>query len=193
MTSSYDQLLNMLADDEQLAADRYLLIRAKLIMYFEGRRVSPSEDHADEVLHRVAKKIDAGEEIKDVNRYVFGVARFVMLEAFHQPQMQAVDEVLQEGMKTPAVLSVSSPVVNDEADTPMQTCLRECLLELRDDKRKLLLDYYEIDEASGHHIEQRKRLAARLNKTPGALQKEICLLRKKVSECSHDCVKRELR
>jgi DNA-directed RNA polymerase specialized sigma24 family protein len=186
-------MLEMLDHDESVASDRYLNLRDKLIMYFEGRRISPSEDLADEVLHRVAKKIGEGEVIRNINQFAFGVARFVRLETFRGPPLDSLDEIEDEGGPLPSALrTASQPEDIDRNDGSMQFCLRQCLSELRDDQRKLLYDYYEIDEASGNHIEQRKRLAARLKTTAGALQKQICLLRKKVGRCSRECLEREL-
>lgn len=198
--NSYQELLILLGDDEAQASRQYLIVRAKLITYFEGRKISPAEDHADEVLHRVAAKIAAGEKIQDINRYIFGIARFVRLEHYRRPEMSVIDEahsVTERGtaMRIHSGLTVEPKIqFGDEhgSEGVMASCLSGCLAQLAKDKRQLLLAYYEADEASGKHIEQRTRLAERCNKSIGALQKQICLLRQTVSECTKDCVKREL-
>jgi DNA-directed RNA polymerase specialized sigma24 family protein len=195
---SYRQLFTLLGDDEDQAARQYLLVRSKLITYFEGRRVSPAEDYADEVLHRTAAKIGAGEEIEDVGRYVFGIARFVRLESYRKPDTETIgDDHLgsdERPAKMPAVLTVEAQPYDGEggSESVMQECLRECLVKLDENKRQLILTYYEADEASGKHIEHRRQLAERNKQTAGALQKQICLLRKKISDCAKACVQREL-
>ena len=54
-------------------------LRKKLVMYFAGRKMSPAEDYADEVILRALTKISEGEEVEDINKYVFGIARFVRM------------------------------------------------------------------------------------------------------------------
>jgi DNA-directed RNA polymerase specialized sigma24 family protein len=189
----YEQLLRYLDEtDEQSAARRYMLLRAKLTMYFEGRKISPAEDFADEVLHRVVVKISSGEKIDDINRYVFGVARFVCLEHFRQPDMETIDtESGDVRMRTHAALKVEPKIdfENGDGTDVKHRCLRSCLAELSDEKRKLLIDYYAIDETRGKHKDQRRQLAISGNRSAGALQKEICLLRKKIGNCTKECVK----
>jgi DNA-directed RNA polymerase specialized sigma24 family protein len=189
----YEQLLRYLDEtDEQSAARRYMLLRAKLSMYFEGRKISPAEDFADEVLHRVVVKISVGEKIDDINRYVFGVARFVCLEHFRQPEIETIDDDSRDvPAKTPVALTVEPKVdfEDENGSTAKHRCLRSCLAELSDEKRKLLIDYYDIDEAGAKHKDQRKQLALSSNRSAGALQKEICLLRKKIGNCTKECIK----
>lgn len=186
--SSYEMLLRYLDEnDEQSAARRYLLLRSKLTLYFEGRRISPAEDFADEVLHRTAAKIGAGEKIDDVNRYVFGIARFVCLEHYRKPQTEPIESET-DGM-TPAALRVEPNIGFEDGASVRHRCLRSCMAELSDEKRKLLIDYYAADETEGKHKAQRKKLAEMSNRSAGALQKEICLLRKKIGNCTKECVK----
>ncbi len=192
----YQELFALLGDDEDQAARHYVLLRTKLITYFEGRRISPAEDYADEVFHRTAAKIGAGEKVEDINRYVFGIARFVRLESYRKTETETIDEnhsgIDNRPAKLPDALIVDPRLPDDGSATVMHACLSECLRKLDDDKRQLILDYYEADEGGGKHIEHRRRLAERYGKSAGALQKQICLLRQKVSGCANDCVRREL-
>lgn len=189
--SSYEMLLRYLDEnDEQSAARRYLLLRSKLNLYFEGRKISPAEDFADEVLHRVAAKIGGGEKIDDINRYVFGIARFVCLEHYRKPQIETIESDGGDFQtRTPAALIVEPNVNFEDGASVRHRCLRSCMAELSDEKRKLLINYYAVDEADGKHKEQRKKLAEMSNRSAGALQKEICLLRKKIGNCTKECVK----
>src|SRR5215831_4863105 len=84
--SAFGKLLACLHSDYEHAGEEYERIRRKLTLYFEGRRCSPADEYADEVINRVARKLDEGEEVRDLNRYVFGVARLLRLEILRQPQ-----------------------------------------------------------------------------------------------------------
>ena len=91
----YERMLMYFADDEVEAGERYLLVRRKLIAYFEGRRISPAEDFADDVLERVAQKIVAGVQIEDINRYIYGIARFVRLESYRRRANEPLHRVVK--------------------------------------------------------------------------------------------------
>lgn len=191
--AGYDEMLRLLADDERLAAERFMLVRAKLVTYFEGRRISPAEDFADEVLHRTAQKIASGEKIEDINRYIYGIARFVRLESHRRRETESLDEITSLGdgfrRQMPETLRVAASNPEETGGSRMENCLSECLGKLPAGNRRLLLSYYAADERNGTHIEQRRAMAEQMGKSPGALQKQICLLRQKVSACAKDCVK----
>src|SRR5439155_20515557 len=142
----YERMLMYFADDEVEAGERYLLFRRKLIAYFEGRRISPAEDFADEVLDRVAKKIAAGEDIEDINRYIYGIARFVRLESYRRRANEPLDEINAAGDgsrgRTPEALRVTPDELADDEESPMRRCLGKCMENLSADNRDLLLEYY---------------------------------------------------
>jgi DNA-directed RNA polymerase specialized sigma24 family protein len=195
--ASYQELLTLLGDSEDEAGHAYQLLRAKLVTYFEGRKITPAEDYADEVFHRIADRITGGEKIEDVNRYAFGIARFVRLESYraqiHQPIENDDPESRRDDGPIHSALTVEPKIDLLDADSHeslMRECLRLCLADLDLDKRELLLTYYECDESSGRHKQHRKKLAEKLKKSAGALQKQICLLRQKVSSCTKACVQK---
>jgi hypothetical protein len=168
--NSYQELFTLLGDNEDQAARR-----------------------------RTAAKIATGEMIDNIDLYVFGVARFVRLESYRRPEMVLIEEEHhgpeERAAKMPDALTVAPRLHGggeDGSESVMQGCLRECLEKLDDGKRRLILAYYDADETSGKQIEHRRQLAERYKKTAGALQKQICLLRQKVSNCSKECVRREL-
>ena len=188
-SSGYEELLRSLAADEHVAGKRYLALRSKLVLYFEGRRLSPADDLADEVLHRTAQKLADGEKIDDLNRYVYGIARFVRLETYRKRESESLDEAVADGTHKVSDKLKVDPIDSGDDDSPLtERCLSECLSKLANESKDLLLSYYAADERSGMHIEQRRTLAEKLGKSAGALQKQICLLRQKVSRCTHECV-----
>ena len=112
-------------------------LRQKLVMYFSGRRLSPAEDYADEVIFRAVTKISEGEEVEDVRKYVFGIAKFVCLEAFKDPKTISIDHTGaiesrtdddELGHRVPAQLVQAPPEI---VETPEDIgCLRSCLEEI---------------------------------------------------------------
>lgn len=195
---SYQALFALLGDNEDKANHAYQLLRSKLVVYFECRKTTPAEDYADEVLHRIAERIAGGENVEDINRYAFGIARFVQLESYrrrvHDPiENEDPDSGGREDGPIQSALRVKPKIELleiDSHDNLLRECLRLCLAELDLEKRELLLAYYECDESTGQHKQHRKRLAAKYKKSAGALQKQICLLRQKVSNCTKACVQR---
>lgn len=191
-TEGYRLLLRLLSADETEAAAQYMLLRAKLVTYFEGRRLSPADDLADEVLFRAAQKIGDGEQVEDINRYVYGIARFVRLETFRRRDTEYVDGFEPNAdspfRRTPDQLKVMPVIYGDDPSSLGHRCLRMCLANLPRENRDLIVDYYKRDDLRGTHIEYRKSLAKRLGKSAGALQKQICLLRQKLADCTKKCV-----
>src|SRR5205085_10553550 len=77
---AFDRLLSCLAAERESAGEKYLEIRRNLIRFFEWRGCPSPEDHADETVNRVAKRLSEGEEISNIAGYFIGVARLLVLE-----------------------------------------------------------------------------------------------------------------
>jgi len=175
-------------------------LRDPLVMYFTGRRLFPAEDLADEVIFRIITKIHEGEEIENLRKYAFGVARLLMLEYFKDPKNKGVSidgaggiDSGRDGDDAPARVPeplIERPEFDDE--TVYQTCLGSCLDKLKPAKRSMLLDYYEIREFDETHIKQREELAAQYNMSLGTLYTNISRLRKQVGDCSQECAAKKL-
>src|ERR1700759_1242376 len=65
----FDRLLDCLDPDREKAGQQYEIIRSKLIHYFDWRDCPFPEEHADETINRVIRKLDAGEAFRDVSTY----------------------------------------------------------------------------------------------------------------------------
>src|SRR5262249_14687139 len=79
----FAKLLRWLDPDWERAGAKYETIRVKLIKYFEWRGSWLPEDHADETINRVARKLEEGETVRTGEPYTYfqGVARLILLEA----------------------------------------------------------------------------------------------------------------
>src|SRR5262245_64189437 len=87
--TAFDRLLACLDSDRDIAAYRYLRMRRDLVRLFEWRGCSAPDEYADETINRCAKKIQEGEEVRDVAAYSIGVARLLLLEMGRDRSRQA--------------------------------------------------------------------------------------------------------
>lgn len=174
-----DKLLLSLHEDRERAGEKYETLRLGLIRFFEWRGCLFPEDHADEVMDRVARKIVQGEEIRNIYSYITGVARFVFME------------VVKEREKQQAALRElpSNPVSEELSDDNVRLeCLRRCLQSFPLESSRLMMAYYEEDEQN--KIKLRKKLAQQLGISPHALRMRLQRLRGKLEECTMDCARR---
>jgi DNA-directed RNA polymerase specialized sigma24 family protein len=165
--SEFDALLTFLAPGREQAAEKYEDIRHTLIRYFEGHQCLPADEHVDETMDRVARRVAAGERIRSANpiRYFYGVARHVILERRkHQP-------VLQQSCETVAIFQATPP--------PHLPCLNCCLSALTPRGRELLEAYY---------LDSRAGLAAREGVTANALRLRVFREKQKLRTCIARCL-----
>src|SRR5262245_43479522 len=91
---SFEKLLAFLAPDREAAGWRYEAIRRRLVTFFECRGCPRPEDLADEVIDRVARKVEeGGAVIPSPEAYFYGVARNVERESWRGLQRErSLDE-----------------------------------------------------------------------------------------------------
>src|SRR5262249_4322550 len=128
--TAFDGLLTSLDSNRDIAADRYLRMRRNLVRLFEWRGCCTPDDYADETIKRCARKIEQGEEIRDVAMYSIGVARMLLREMSRDRSRQArsLDET-PEPCAWPEMRSDLEPRVE---------ALRLSLDELSEDDRFLI-------------------------------------------------------
>jgi hypothetical protein len=163
-----DALLAWLAPTREQAGEKYESIRQKLTRYFECRNCIPADEHADETIDRVARRLASGERIRCTNRYRYfqGVARNISLELRKQKAHEA-----QLRWRVAAV---------PEHDSPRTVCLQRCLSALSAGARELLEGYYQ---------DGRLELPARLGITPNAVRLRVFKEKQKLKSCIDRCVK----
>ena len=175
---AFDRLLGWLGEDRDRAGEKYLEIRGKLIRFFEWRGCPFPEDHVDETVNRVAKRVSEGEEIRNPMAYFTGVARLLVFEIVkaRAKESQALNE-----------MATSSVEYVDSSDSEARIeCLRKCLAGLSSDNRELILQYYQGDK--GDKIENRKKLTERLGVSVNTLRMRTLRLREKLQSCVENCV-----
>src|SRR5262249_56480925 len=100
---AFSKLLAELSPDPEVAGGKYEELRGQLIKFFEWRGSHFPDQHADEALNRVARKIDEGERIeKSVTAFALGVARFLLFQPLRDadPSRVQMDELT--GLAAPA-------------------------------------------------------------------------------------------
>ena len=177
---SFDKLLVAFGGDRDAGGEKYLEIRSNLMRFFEWRGCSFPEDHADETINRIAKRIDEGEEILNPAGYAMGVARLLLLEIIKSRQRE--QSALTE-------MGTATDVYEAPEDGDQRLdCLQNCLQTLSTDNRELILQYYQGEKSE--KIQNRKNLLDRLGIPVNTLRMRALRLREKLQTCVEECVSR---
>jgi DNA-directed RNA polymerase specialized sigma24 family protein len=185
---AFERLLSSFDSDRERAGQKYENTRRKLLEFFEARGSHTPDEHADETLNRVARKIVEGEAIENLNNYCYGVAKFLWMEASRgrnkepialdetnaHSHISGADEEEREGLR--------------QAQEQRLECFEECLRRLPDETRVFIVEYYR--EENGLKIQQRKQQAAHLNTTLNALRLRASRLRRELGACINSCLSR---
>ena len=177
--AAFARLLATLDPDPDGAGRRYEELRRALQRFFEWRGASDPDESADVTLDRVARKIEAGEEVQSVTAYARGVARLVLREDLKRARRRGVP-VQDAHARTEFVPDVLRA---DQVDL----CLEGCLAGLGPDSRELLVRYYE--ESGSSRIDSRRQLADELGIPASAVRSRVQRLRDRLEECVRGCLR----
>lgn len=171
---TFDRLLAVFDEDRQRAGEAYESARLRLVKFFEWNGSGAPEEHADETLNRVARKVEEGEEIRTPAAYLLGVARLVLLEAYKaRESARAALEALPRH---------APPAAEDERAEARLARLENCLRGLSDESRKLIVEYYREEKQA--KIEWRRHLAESLGfASLNALRIRAHRIRAQLEEC----------
>jgi DNA-directed RNA polymerase specialized sigma24 family protein len=152
-------LLARLDQDPGRAAEKYEHLRRALLKFFSWQCTTEPEASVDATLDRIARRLDSGHAIDDVPAFAYGVARLVRLE--QQRLSAAMRTVSDEHLENAAA---PAPPAADGREA----CLQDCLAELSEGDRELILAYY---AGTGRdRIGGRAQLAAALGVSDNALR-----------------------
>ncbi len=82
--SSFEGLLQKLSPNRDLAAAEYERLRFRLSKFFQWHGCGEPEEFADRTLDRLARRLEAGEQIEPVYSYCCGIGRMLLLEAHRE-------------------------------------------------------------------------------------------------------------
>ncbi len=185
-SDQFFKLLSTLGADHETAAEHYEEMRRSLITFFEFRPTGfPAADEADEVINRVARRLDEGREIYAANprHYFYAVARNLARERRARPDSEVALETAavprRYQPRTP--LEVLEAAERERFREKRLRCLEACLQRLDAAERELIVAYYYGD--GGDKIRQRQALAARYGTTVANLRVRTSRLRDKLEAC----------
>jgi DNA-directed RNA polymerase specialized sigma24 family protein len=186
---AFESLLSSLDEDRERAGQKYEILRRKLLEFFAARGSRAPDEHADETLNRVARRIAGGEAVENLSRYCFGVAKFLSLEVSRRQSKEPV--AFDDEFSASAEYDAGDEEERErerQARERRLECFEECLRKLPEETRTFIVEYYR--EENGSKIEQRKAQAARLQTTLNALRLRASRLRRELAACINSCLSR---
>jgi len=169
---AFTKFLARLNAEPERAGHQYEAIRLALVKFFDWQGAFAPEDLSDEVINRVARKIDDGETLRDVPTYCHGVARMVLME--HRKTF------LNRRTEVEEINSFTAPSVSIETDE-RQDHLERCLRELPVESRQLVLRYYQDERRQ--KIDARETMADQLGIPLNALRSRVQRIRDRLEQC----------
>lgn len=178
--TAFLRLLSRLDPDPDHAGHKYEDLRRRLVGFFELRGSSCPEDHADETINRVTRRIDEGQPVEHLVAYAHGVARMILLEALRREEKERATE---------EAFAISMLTVNGRCDLRW-ACLDCCLDRLPAGDRELMLEYYRYEAGGKGKIDARKALAGRLGIPSAVLRARAFRIRERLEVCVRRCLGR---
>lgn len=183
---AFDNFLLNLDTDRNKAGEKYELIRLKVRKYFEWHGAFGSEELTDDVITRLVRRMDEGEEIQNLSPYIYGIARLRMLEYKRENKRREVT-LNDLSLLLPASESALDEAENDGLQLEIrQECFQHCLAKLPDEHRQLLVKYYDIKHTTGVQ-RQRSELAETLGISTNFLRIRIFRIKNKLEKCINRC------
>ena len=158
----WETLMSALAPDSDLAGQKYEDLRRRLIDLFAWEGCGLPDQLADEALNRLARKLTEGVAIPHLDRYAFGIARFLIQEDSRARRSRQA--ALRE-------FPISTPAARSEN---MVSALEECLAGLPGANRRLIERYY---------AEDRTALAGEFGISVNALRNRAMRIREELFQC----------
>jgi DNA-directed RNA polymerase specialized sigma24 family protein len=183
---AFNRLLVWLDEGSDSQGQKYLEMRARLVVYFDRKNCSTPDDLADETLNRIARRLDEeGISVSDTPaRYCYIVARFVFLEYLRGKQKtHTLFTDLGKRCQEPASIGTDGA---GEQRQRLLSCLERCLEGLDVSQREIIARYYTGEQRQ--KINNRRALADDLGISPNALSIRACRIRDKLEACVRECL-----
>ncbi len=164
--NDFDKLLAWLDPDRDRAGELYEKIQRKLIGVFACHGCPEPEDLADRTINVVTSKIDwlIANFVGDPAPYFYAVAK----------------KIRQETSRKKTAPFVPQPDPPSEEEQKVFECLDECLAELSQSDRELVLEYHQGQKRE--KILNRERLAEKRGMTRNALRIKVYYLRSRLRQ-----------
>jgi DNA-directed RNA polymerase specialized sigma24 family protein len=169
----FNSLLERLHPDRDLAGEEYERLHSKLVKYFLWNASRFPEELADKTFDRVAFRLKEGEVIKDIVKYIQGVARYILLEDFKEREKESANI---------AQLSVFKEDVEEKRHSDrLHRIMEECLKNLSAEDQELISQYYVEDKKS--RLDRHDELAERRGIPLNAMRIRVYRIRQRLKHC----------
>ncbi len=173
----FDALLALFSEDREEAGRIYERVRNGLERFFTGKGCRDAAQLADETLNRVASKagtFDLSANTRPVT-FVYGFAAKIYLEQARVRPTVPIDQLLNLRLLDSGAFEFEDP------HEMALSRLDECLSELSDPDRQLIVSYYSREKQE--RIDLRKRLAKDLGLRPEVLHMKVFRIRESLRIC----------
>jgi DNA-directed RNA polymerase specialized sigma24 family protein len=183
----FAKFLAALDPDRTRAAEKYEVLRRKLVKLFEYQKLIHIEELADETIDRLVKRLET-EEIHNISLFAYGVARNICLEARRKKSKYIS---IQDHYNSSEELCAGDPdpeesIITELGNAQTLECLTKCLRSLPLGYHELIIEYYQGEKQV--RIKRRKDLARKRGITIEALRCEANKVRDKLRCCVNRCL-----
>lgn len=184
----FDEILAWLNPNRELAATMYVQLRHDVARIFLWNRCSDPEGLTDEVFDRVARKVHNLRQTYngDPRLFFYGVARNLVKETAKKVKTYAAFDDAGVTLRARAQAEVDE---EEESVQAREHCLQLCLNKLNSEQRRLILEYYAMDEQG--KISHRVRIARQFGLSIETLRVRIYRIRVTLEECIERCLDRK--
>lgn len=170
----FEKFLLWLGSGDDGSDRRFLFIQTRLIQIFASRGCADAESLADEVINRVAVRIDTiVQKYPDPLRCCLGFVDNVHLE------------YLREEKKKANAREPPKPRPSEELERE-DHCLQQCMGNLNEAEHHLFVRYFGGEKRARKTT--RRKLCEELGGTANALRIQAHRLRKRMHECLKECL-----
>ncbi len=177
---AFAALLRALDSDRVQAGRKYERFRRRLSRYFALHGVPHPLEAGDEAFNRLAKRLSEGEPVLNLEAYLAGIARLVMLE--ERQKLNRERQMLSQLM---------TPEAAAEEDDSVLLALESCLAELPVGARTLITGYYA--GRGRERMRTRERIARELGLSANALRNRVLRLRQSLEQAVSARLKEAVR
>ncbi len=184
---AFERFLGWLDNGSASNGESYLVMRKRLLAYFDRKNCNNPDELADDTLARVARRLNEEGEIRAdaPAQYCYTVARFVFLEHLRNKEKTSVSLDDPSANRMTLGIAASEPDQESELKERLMACLDKCTGELGEDTREMIIRYYHGNERA--KIDNRRSIASKLGISMNALSIRACRIRDKLEACVKEC------
>jgi hypothetical protein len=170
----FEKFLLWLGSNDDGSDSRFIFVQSRLIQIFASRGCSDAESLADEVINRVAVRIDTVvQKYPDPLRCCLGFVDNVYREYLR-------DEKKKSSAREPPKRRPAEELESEDQ------CLQQCMGDLEKTEQYLFVQYFGGEKPA--RKDARKNLREERRLTENALRIQAHRLRKRLHECMRECL-----